>query len=172
MHNTRYQALHRRPIEIELIRWSLVLIFAFFGYAKWFPYEAQALVPLIRNSPLLFWMHSAFGVAGASYVLGAAEWFIGIGLAIGTWAPRISALAATGSVITFLTTLTLIFSTPNAWEVSAGGFPAMSGNTSFLLKDLVLMAASLLLLKNSYSLLITPPSKKPHTLKCNDFSSH
>jgi len=136
-------------VDIKLLRWSLVLIFALFGYAKWFDYEAQGLIPLIGNSPLLSWMHALFGIHGASYALGVAEWSIGLGLALGAWWPRVSVIAAAASVLTYLTTLTLVFSTPEAWEASAGGFPAMGGATSFLVKDLVLMAASVALLKHS-----------------------
>lgn len=136
-------------VDIKLLRWSLVLIFALFGYAKWFNYEAQGLIPLIGNSPLLSWMHALFGIHGASYALGVAEWSIGLGLALGAWWPRVSVIAAAASVLTYLTTLTLVFSTPEAWEASAGGFPAMGGATSFLIKDLVLMAASVVLLKHS-----------------------
>ena len=36
---------------------------------------------------------------------------------------------------------------PDAWAASAGGFPAMNGNVPFLMKDLVLFAASFYLLK-------------------------
>ena len=36
---------------------------------------------------------------------------------------------------------------PNGWAESAGGFPAMTGNVPFLMKDVVLLAASLYLLK-------------------------
>jgi uncharacterized membrane protein YkgB len=36
---------------------------------------------------------------------------------------------------------------PNGWAASAGGFPAMTGNVPFLMKDLVLFAASFYLLK-------------------------
>ncbi|MFJ4375617.1 YkgB family protein [Pseudomonas japonica] len=135
--------------DIALLRWALVLIFALFGYAKWFDYEAQALIPLLDNSPLLFWMHGLFGIQGASYALGVAEWSIGLGLALGAWWPRIGAAAAAASALTYLVTLTLVFSTPGAWEASAGGFPAMGGATSFLIKDLVLLAASVTLLKHA-----------------------
>ncbi len=135
--------------EIKLTRWALILIFAIFGYAKWFPYEAEGLVPLLSNSAILGWMHSAFGIQGASYALGVAEWIIGLGLILGIWFPRISVLASAGSVVTYLTTLTLIFTTPGAWEASAGGFPAMGGATGFLIKDAVLLAGSVVLLKHS-----------------------
>jgi len=136
-------------LDIQIMRWVLVLIFAIFGYSKWFPYEAEALVPLIGNSPLLSWMHPAFGIQGASYALGVAEWSIALGLIIGAWLPRVSVVAAAASCVTYLTTLTLIFTSPNAWEASAGGFPAMGGATSFLIKDAVLLAGSILLLKSS-----------------------
>ena len=36
---------------------------------------------------------------------------------------------------------------PEGWDVAAGGFPAMTGNVPFLMKDVVLLAASLYLLK-------------------------
>lgn len=136
-------------LEIRLMRWTLVLIFAIFGYSKWFAYEAEGLIPLLANSPLLSWMHSAFGIQGASYALGVAEWTIALGLIVGAWFPRISLWASAASVITYLTTLTLIFTTPDAWEASAGGFPAMGGATSFLLKDAVLLVGSMILLKHS-----------------------
>jgi hypothetical protein len=36
---------------------------------------------------------------------------------------------------------------PDGWDVSAGGFPAMTGNVPFLMKDVVLLAISFYLLK-------------------------
>ncbi len=135
--------------EIKLMRWALILIFAFFGYTKWFPYESQGLTPLLSNSATLGWMHSVFGNEGSSYALGVVEWTIGLGLIVGIWYPRISVLASVGSVITYLTTLTLIFTTPGAWEASAGGFPPIGSIASFLIKDAVLLAGSVVLLKHS-----------------------
>lgn len=138
----------RSSFDIQLVRLSLILIFIGFGYAKWFAYEAQALIPLIDNSPLLSWLHPAFGIQGASYALGVAEWAIAAALIIGYLHPRWAVAGALGSVITYLTTLTLILTTPGGWENSAGGFPAMGGATSFLIKDAVLLAASVVLLKH------------------------
>ena len=67
-------------------------------------------------------------------------------------------LAAAASCVTYLTTLTLIFTTPNNWEASAGGFPAMGGATSFLIKDAVLLAGSVLLLKSDLLKVLTQRS--------------
>jgi uncharacterized membrane protein YkgB len=35
---------------------------------------------------------------------------------------------------------------PDGWDAAAGGFPAMTGNVPFLMKDVVLLATSLYLL--------------------------
>ncbi|BDU18845.1 DUF417 family protein [Dyella sp. GSA-30] len=135
--------------EMRLFSAVMVLIFFMFGYTKWFDYEAQGLVPLIGNSPILGWMHTAFGVHGASYALGVAEWSIGLLLLAGLrWAPA-AFLGALGSIVTFAITPTMIFSTPGAWQASAGGFPAMGGATSFLIKDLVLLAVSIAMLRHT-----------------------
>lgn len=155
MLSSLYSRLLRQSFEVEFMRWVLVLIFLMFGYTKWFDYEAQALIPLISNSPLLSWMYAAFGTQGASYALGVAEWTIGLGLAIGAWSPRIALIAAAASSLTYLTTASLLLTTAGGWEASAGGFPAMGGATSFLIKDLVLMAGSLVLLKNAAQQLTT-----------------
>jgi uncharacterized membrane protein YkgB len=36
---------------------------------------------------------------------------------------------------------------PEGWDAAAGGFPAMTGNVPFLMKDVVLLAVSVYLLK-------------------------
>jgi len=60
-------------LDYHLIRASMVILFLFFGYQKWFEYEAQTLIPYISNGPLIFWMYPVFGVRGASWFLGVSE---------------------------------------------------------------------------------------------------
>jgi uncharacterized membrane protein YkgB len=38
-------------LDYHLIRAAVVIIFLFFGYQKWFEYEAQVLIPYISNGP-------------------------------------------------------------------------------------------------------------------------
>ena len=61
----------------------MVLIFLLFGYQKWFEYEAETLIPFIRNGPLIFWMYPVFGIRGASWFLGASEWLFAAALHYG-----------------------------------------------------------------------------------------
>ena len=62
-----------------------MIIFLFFGYQKWFNYEAQVLIPYISNGPLLSWMYPVFGIRGATWFLGVAEWSFGGLLLAGFW---------------------------------------------------------------------------------------
>src|SRR5262245_60497880 len=137
----------KRDFDYHLIRASMVVIFAFFGYQKWFEYEAQALIPYINHGPLIFWMYSVFGLRGATWFLGVAEWGFGALLFAGFWNKKLGILGALGSCFSFIATITIIPFIPNGWATSAGGFPAMTGTVAFLLKDLVLLAVSAYLLR-------------------------
>src|ERR1700731_3384958 len=46
-----------KDLDYHLIRASMLIIFLFFGYQKWFEYEAQVLIPYISNGPLFFWLY-------------------------------------------------------------------------------------------------------------------
>jgi uncharacterized membrane protein YkgB len=139
--------LLRKDLDYHVIRTSMVIIYFFFGYQKWFPYEAQALIPFISNGPLISWMYPVLGLQGASWFLGASEWLFGALIFLGFWNKRLGVLGALGSCVTFIMTITIIPFMPDGWNASAGGFPAMQGNVAFLMKDLVLFAVSFYLLK-------------------------
>ena len=134
-------------LDNHLVRASMVIIYFFFGYQKWFEYEAQALVPFFTHGPLIFWMYALFGIKESTYFLGISEWLLGALLLAGFWNRKLGILGALGSVITFLCTVTIIPFMPDGWAPSAGGFPAMLGNVAFLMKDVVLLAVSFYLLK-------------------------
>jgi len=139
--------IFKKDLDYHVIRASMVIIFFFFGYQKWFQYEAEALIPYISHGPLIFWMYPVFHVRGATYFLGVAEWLFGLLLLLGFWNKRLGILGALGSCFTFVATLTIIPFMPDGWAPSAGGFPAMTERVAFLMKDLVLFAASFYLLK-------------------------
>lgn len=134
-------------LDYHLVRASMVILFAFFGYQKWFEYEAQTLIPFISNGPLIFWMYPAFGIRGATWFLGVSEWLFGTLLFLGFWSKKAGILGALGGVASFVSTVTIIPFMPDGWAASAGGFPAMQGNVAFLTKDVVLLAVSFYLLK-------------------------
>jgi uncharacterized membrane protein YkgB len=57
-HSPLVRALHRsgllaEDLDYRVVRASMVIMFLFFGYQKWFPYEFERLVPFISNGPLI-----------------------------------------------------------------------------------------------------------------------
>jgi uncharacterized membrane protein YkgB len=147
IHILTKSGLLTEDLDYHVVRASMVIIFLFFGYQKWFEYEAQALIPYISNGPLIAWMYPVFGIRGASWFLGVSEWVFGVLLFLGFWDKRLGILGAAGACFSFIATVTIIPFMPNGWAASAGGFPAMTGNVPFLMKDVVLLAVSVYLLR-------------------------
>jgi uncharacterized membrane protein YkgB len=139
--------LLKGDLDYHLIRASMVIVFLLFGYQKWFEYEAQVLIPFISNGPLISWLYPAFGIRGGSWFLGVMEWLFCLLLFWGFWNRQVGILGALGSCVAFVATVTIIPFMPNGWDEVAGGFPAMTGNIPFLMKDVALLAASFYLLK-------------------------
>jgi uncharacterized membrane protein YkgB len=92
-------------------------------------------------------MYPVFGIRGATWFLGVAEWLFAALLLAGFWSKKLGVFCAVGSVGSFVATVTIIPFIPGGWEQSAGGFPAIVGPVAFLIKDLVLLAVSVYLLK-------------------------
>src|SRR5262245_34785564 len=91
-------------LDYHLVRASMVVVFLFFGYQKWFAYEAQALIPYISNGPVISWMYPVFGVRGATWFLGVSEWAFGTLLFLGFWNKKLGILGAVGSCFSFIAT--------------------------------------------------------------------
>src|SRR5260370_18776164 len=139
--------LLKKDLDCHLLRASMVIIFLFFGYQKWFDYEAQALIPYISHGPLIFWLYPVFGIRGATYFLGASEWLFGALLFAGFWNKKSGILGALGLCFSMIATSTIIPFIPDGWAASAGGFPAMTERVAFLMKDLVILGVSVYLLR-------------------------
>jgi len=161
----------KKDLDYHFARASMVIIFLFFGYQKWFQYEAQGLIPYISHGPLIFWMYSVFSVRGATWFLGVSEWLFGALLFWGFWNKKAGILGALGSCFSFIATFTIIPFFPNGWEASAGGFPAMTEHVGFLMKDLVLFVVSFYLLREDLkrvSLPATESLRSDHAFLQND----
>ncbi|NYT32538.1 DUF417 family protein [Rhizobium sp. WYCCWR 11128] len=136
--------------ELALLRWALVIVFLWFGGMKFTAYEADGIAPFIGHSPIMSWL-GMFGTQGQSYFIGVIELSTAIVLILGAFRPLFSTLGALMSAATYLITLTFFITTPGVAEPTAGGFPAISAAPGqFLLKDAVLLAASLVLLRASF----------------------
>jgi uncharacterized membrane protein YkgB len=125
------------------ITFALAIIFLWFGVLKFTDYEASAVAGFIMNSPLIAWLHSAFGITGGARFLGIFEILTGLLIAARLISPRLSVIGGAMGVATFLVTLTLMLTTPGVIQPGHGGLPFLSPSPGqFLLKDLGLLAAS------------------------------
>src|SRR5246500_4653024 len=149
----------KSDFDYHLVRGSMVFVFLIFGYQKWFEYEAQTLIPFIKNGPLIFWMYPVFGIRGSSWFLGASEWLFAALLFWGFWNKQAGILGALGCLFSMIGTVTIIPFMPDGWDAAAG-FPAMKGNVAFLMKDVVLLAASFYLLKQDVARASAPEAER------------
>lgn len=135
----RYVSLVGRLI----LRYGLAMVIAWIGALKYTNSEAVRIQQYITHSPFMSWMASVLNVRILSDVLGAVEIIAALLIALGPWLPRFSAIGSALASLLFLSTLSFLFTTPGVGDPTAGGFPALSPLGQFLLKDLVLLGASL-----------------------------
>lgn len=98
------------------------------------------------HGPLIYWMHVAFGMRGEAYFLGVSEWGTAALLVAGFWNRKLSLLGSLVCVATFVCTVTIIPFFPSAWA-SEIGFPGMTLVMGFLMKDVVLLAVSIYMVR-------------------------
>ena len=143
---------------IEILRYGLVIVLVWIGGMKFTGYEAAGIAPLETHSPLVNWLYVLLGERHISDLLGVIEITLGIGIALRHVTPRISGIASLLSVGMFLTTLSFMFTTPG-WEPTLG-FPALSALPGqFLLKDIVLLGASVFTAGEAFSSVATPEKR-------------
>src|SRR4029079_7138391 len=109
---------------------------------------------------LMSWLYGFMSRQDVSNLLGGTEIATGFLIALRPLSHRASAVGSALAVVTFLMTLTFLFSLPG-WERSLGGFPALSGSGGFLLKDLVLLGAALFTLGESLRSKALPQKSEP-----------
>jgi reactive chlorine resistance protein C len=120
------------------------LILGWIGAYKFTPTEAKAIQPLVSNSPLFSWMTSAFGVQGTSSLIGLIEIITAL-LMCCVLVKRIpfqraAYIGGIIGVVIFLGTLSFLATTPGSFSLHDG----MWVPNGFLLKDIVLLGASVL----------------------------
>ena len=119
-----------------VLRYGLVALLLLWGSFKFAAFEAEAIKPLLENSPLLSWMIPVLGVRGASAFIGVVELVAAALICLRGFRPLLSAVGSLIAVGTFVTTLTFLVTTP-------GALSPMSPIGGFLLKDIILLGAAL-----------------------------
>ena len=131
---------------------ALAIIFLWFGCLKFTAYEQSGVAGFIMNNPLIAWLHGAFGTGGGAQFLGVFEIATGLLIAGSLAMPRLGVIGGVMGMLTFLVTLTCMFTTPGVIQFGFDGPFALSAVPGqFLLKDLGLFAACVWIAGSSLS---------------------
>ena len=129
-------------VGTAVARYGVALILLAIGFLKFTPAEAEAIRALVSTSPLLAWMYSVWSVQEASQVIGAIEILAAVGIALRPVSARAALIGSALAVGTFLVTLSFFLTAPGMWDTMLG-FPFLGGGGQFVVKDIVLLGASL-----------------------------
>ncbi|WP_029113465.1 YkgB family protein [Mycobacterium sp. URHB0044] len=130
-------------------RYGLVIVLAWFGAMKFTTYEAQGISHWVANSPLLSWMYDLMSIDAFGRLNGSIELIVAALLAVKPWFPKASVVGGVFASLFFVTTLSFMVTTPGVGEASAGGFPILSADGEFLMKDIANLGLALWLLADA-----------------------
>jgi len=139
------QAKSRTSLEklgMHVSRYGLVVTLLLIGALKFTAGEAQGIQPLVASSPLMFWLYKVLSLQAVSNLIGVIEIVVAGLIALRPFSARLSFIGSMGAIVTFLLTVSFLLSTPGAMQFSHG-FLLLGDAGQFLIKDLVLLGASI-----------------------------
>jgi uncharacterized membrane protein YkgB len=174
----------------KAVRLGIVVVFLWIGGLKFFPYEADGIVPFVANSPFMSFFysqpsqykqyvnkegervvanrawHEANNTYGFSRGLGVFLVTVAVLVALHQLAPLASMVGS--GLILFMTlgTLSFLVTTPESWVPPLGdahsGFPYLSGRGRLVIKDLVILGGALMTMSESARLYLSRRKAPAH----------
>jgi uncharacterized membrane protein YkgB len=134
------------PFLITSIGMIVMLLWA--GSFKMTRPGAEGIIPLVSNSPLIWWQFKLFGPYIGSDFIGLTEWIAAILIIAGYFRPKAGIVAGLITTVMFFTTSTMLLTTPGAIISVPGihGMRYMSNLGLFLFKDVISLGVSLYLI--------------------------
>lgn len=127
-------------------RYGLAIVLAWFGAMKFTYYESHGISHWVANSPFLSWVYEVMSIDAFGRLNGTVELVTAALLALKPWSPKAAVVGGIVASLFFVTTLSFMITTPGVGEASAGGFPVLSADGEFLMKDIALIGLALWLL--------------------------
>ncbi|CAD0224782.1 YkgB family protein [Chryseobacterium sp. D764] len=135
--------LTRAGYYISLFGAALILLWI--GIFKFTPTEAAAIKPLVENHFLTFFVYKIMSAQAVSNLIGVIEIIIALLLIFSAKFAVLKKYAGIGMIVTFLVTLSYLFTTPGIWKI-VDGVPVTD---FFILKDLMLLGFGLMIVQNN-----------------------
>jgi uncharacterized membrane protein YkgB len=180
---TKTQGFYERAASFDragmiFLRAALVLVLLWIGGLKFADYEADSIVPLVANSPLMGFMythpapeyrhfmnkegedvpaHHEWHLSNRTYTfshgLGIVIMMIGILIALHKPLPQVATIGSMILILMACTTLSFLVTTPEAWVPALGGsahgFPYLSGVGRLIVKDFIMLGAAIVTMADS-----------------------
>jgi uncharacterized membrane protein YkgB len=134
------------PFLVTSIGMIVMLLWA--GSFKMTAPGAEGIIPLVSNSPLIWWHFKLFGPYIGSDLIGLTEWVTAVLLITGYFKARAGILGGLIATGMFFTTSTMLLTTPGAIISVPGihGMRYMSNLGLFLFKDVISFGVALYLI--------------------------
>ena len=165
-------------VGMFMLRGGLVFVLFWIGGLKFAKYEAESIVPLVSNSPLMGFLYrepapayrvhmnkegdlnsanrawnAVNGTYRFSHGLGLVILLIGLMIALNPVLPQVAAIGSLFLVLMSCTTLSFLVTTPEAWVPAEGdtthGFPYLSGVGRLIIKDVIMLGAAVVTMSDS-----------------------
>jgi uncharacterized membrane protein YkgB len=140
--------IEERNIAFLVSSIGMIVMLLWAGSFKMTRPGAEGIIPLVSNSPLIWWHFKIFGPYIGSDLIGLTEWLYAALIIIGYFKPKAGIAGGLVGVVIFFTTSTMLFTTPGAL-ISVPGIPGMrymSNLGLFLYKDIISLGVSLYLI--------------------------
>ena len=98
------------PFLVTSIGMIVMLLWA--GSYKMTAPGAEGIIPLVANSPLIFWHFKVFGPYLGSDIIGLTEWAAAALILIGYFRPKAGIVGGLIATVMFFTTSTMLITTP------------------------------------------------------------
>ncbi len=174
---------------INFTRIAIFIVMAWIGGLKAFQYEADGIVPFVANSPFMSFFyqkdspeyknyknkegevvpkniswHQANGTYLFSYLLGATIIAIGFIVLSGVFSAKAGLIGGLLTVGMSVVTLSFLITTPEVYVPDLGGpdhgFPFLSGAGRLVLKDVIMLAAGLVVASDSAKTIMVNKTSK------------
>ena len=130
-------------VGFTITRCGLATTLLWIGALKFKDYEVENAEVLVTASPLTSRLREKLGAQKLARLIGVTQITLGSLIAAKPFAPQASAVGSFGAAGMMLGTLSFLVTTPEAWQ-EGQGVPQLSMLGEALLKDSVLLGASLL----------------------------
>ena len=134
-----------RNISFLITSIGMIAMLLWAGAYKMTAPGAEGIVPLVSNSPLIWWHFKLFGPYVGSDIIGLTEITAALLFIAGYFRPKAGVLGGLITTMMFFITSTMVISTPGS-TISVHGIRYMSFLGLFLFKDVIALGVSFYLI--------------------------